>query len=136
MASGGKHRGDKNLVPMNKRTKDEQKRIAKAGGMASGAARRRKRDMQQALNAILDLPIKAGRLQQIRNLSEIKGKNITAEQAILLAQVNKALKGDTRAAVFVRDTAGCKPTDRVEFEQPTVVLTDEIIEEDEVIDEW
>lgn len=129
MASKTKHRGDKNLVPMNKRTKDEQKRIAKAGGMASGAARRRKRDMQQALNAILDLPLKAGRLQQIRNLSEVKGKNITAEQAILLAQVNKALKGDTRAATFVRDTAGCKPTDRVEFEETTIILTDEVIDE-------
>jgi len=100
--------------------------------MASGAARRRKRDMQQVLNAILDLPLKPGRLQQIRNLSEVKGKNITAEQAILLAQVNKALKGDTRAATFVRDTAGCKPTDRVEIDEiTTAVLTDEIIDDEE-----
>jgi len=44
--------------------------------MASGAARRRKRDMQQVLNAILDLPLKPGRLQQIRNLSEVKGNGL------------------------------------------------------------
>jgi hypothetical protein len=88
--------------------------------------------MQQALNAILDMPLKAGRVQQIRNLSEVKGKNITAEQAMLLAMVNKALKGDVRAATFVRDTAGCKPTDRVEIDEVTaVVLTDEVTE-----DEW
>ena len=88
--------------------------------------------MQQALNAILDMPLKAGRVQQIRNLSEVKGKNITAEQAMLLAMVNKALKGDVRAATFVRDTAGCKPTDRVEIDEVTaVVLTDEVME-----DEW
>lgn len=90
--------------------------------------------MQQALNAILDMPLKSGRVQQIRNLSEVKGKNITAEQAMLLAMVNKALKGDVRAATFVRDTAGCKPTDRVEIDEVTaVVLTDEVMDDEE---EW
>lgn len=88
--------------------------------------------MQQALNAILDMPLKSGRVQQIRNLSEVKGKNITAEQAILLAMVNKALKGDVRAATFVRDTVGCKPTDRVEIDEVTaVVLTDEVMDDEE-----
>ena len=130
MENKGNHRGDENLVPMNKRTKEKQREIAKAGGMASGISRRRKRDMQNALNAILDMPLKKGKLQQIRNLSEVKGKNITAEQAMLLAMVNKALKGDVRAATWVRDTAGCKPVDRVEIgEVTTAVLTDEYIEE-------
>lgn len=132
MAKAGKHKGDENLVPMNRRTKNEQRQIARAGGMASGAARRRKRDMQQALNAILDMPLRKGKLQQVRSLSEVKGKNITAEQAILLAMVNKAMKGDVRAATFVRDTVGCKPTDRVELEEVTaVVLTDEVIDDEE-----
>jgi general stress protein YciG len=132
MAKAGNHRGDENLVPLNRRTKEKQREIARAGGMASGAARRRKRDMQQALNAILDMPLKAGRVQQIRNLSEVKGKNITAEQAILLAMVNRALKGDVRAATFVRDTVGCKPTDRVELEEVTaIVLTDEVEDDEE-----
>ena len=130
MENKGNHRGDENLVPMNKRTKEKQREIAKAGGMASGISRRRKRDMQNALNAILDMPLKKGKLQQIRNLSEVKGKNITAEQAMLLAMVNKALKGDVRAATWVRDTAGCKPVDRVEIDEvTTAVLTDEYIEE-------
>ena len=93
---------DENLVPMNKRTK----------------------------SAILDMPLKKGKLQQIRNLSEVKGKNITTEQAILLAMVNKALKGNVQAATWVRDTAGCKPVERVEVDEIiTAVLTDEIIED-------
>ncbi len=88
--------------------------------------------MQQALNAILDMPLRKGKLQQIRSLSEVKGRNITAEQAILLAMVNKALKGDVRAATFVRDTVGCKPTDRVEIDEVTaVVLTDEVKDDEE-----
>lgn len=130
MENKGNHRGDENLVPLKSRTTAEQRRIQKAGGIASGISRRRKRDMQQALNAILDMPLKKGKLQQIRNLSEVKGKNITAEQAMLLAMVNKALKGDVRAATWVRDTAGCKPIDRVEIDEiTTAVLTDEYIED-------
>lgn len=121
---------DENLVPMNRRSKSEARAMGAKGGIASGVSRRRKRDMQQALNAILDMPLKKGKLQQIRNLSEVKGKNITAEQAMLLAMVNKALKGDVRAATWVRDTAGCKPVDRVEFDEvTTAVLTDEYIED-------
>lgn len=121
---------EENLVPMSKRSKSEARAYGRAGGIASGEARRRKRDMQQTLNMLLDLPLKKGKLQQIRNLSEVKGKNITAEQAILLAQINKALKGDTRAATFVRDTVGCKPVDHVEIDEiTTAVLTDEVIDE-------
>ena len=33
------------LIPMNERTKEEQKKIATKGGIASGKARRRKRKM-------------------------------------------------------------------------------------------
>lgn len=121
---------DENLVPMNKRSKNEARSLGAKGGIASGVSRRRKRDMQQALNAILDMPLKKGKLQQIRNLSEVKGKNITAEQAMLLAMVNKALKGNVQAATWVRDTAGCKPVDRVEIDEvTTAVLTDEYIED-------
>lgn len=130
MENRGNHRGDENLVPMNQRSKGEARSLGAKGGIASGVSRRRKRDMQQALNAILDMPLKKGKLQQIRNLSEVKGKNITAEQAMLLAMVNKALKGDVRAATWVRDTAGCKPVDRVEIDEvTTAVLTDEYIED-------
>lgn len=130
MGNKGNHPGDENLVPMNQRSKGEARSLGAKGGIASGVSRRRKRDMQNMLNAILDMPLKKGKLQQIRNLSEVKGKNITAEQAMLLAMVNKALKGDVRAATWVRDTAGCKPVDRVEIDEvTTAVLTDEYIED-------
>ena len=39
--------GTKNLIPQNRRTKDEQKTIARKGGVASGKARREKRLMSQ-----------------------------------------------------------------------------------------
>lgn len=45
---------DSNLVPQSKRTKDEQRKIARMGGRASGAARRRKRTLRQCLLALRD----------------------------------------------------------------------------------
>lgn len=46
--------GAENLIPMNKRTKDEQKAIATKGGIKSGQVRRRKRDMRELCNEILN----------------------------------------------------------------------------------
>lgn len=49
--------GKGNLIPMNKRTKEEQKAIATMGGKASGKARRQKRDMRQLCHEILNTTI-------------------------------------------------------------------------------
>ena len=46
--------GKDNLIPMNKRTKEEQKAIATKGGIKSGQVRRRKRDMRELCNEILN----------------------------------------------------------------------------------
>lgn len=46
--------GAENLIPMNKRTKEEQKVIATKGGIKSGQVRRRKRDMRELCNEILN----------------------------------------------------------------------------------
>ena len=46
-----------------------------------------------------------------------KGKSITLLEAILLAQINKAMMGDTSSASFLRDTSGNKLKDRVNEEK-------------------
>lgn len=46
-----------NLVPLNERTKEEQREIAKKGGIQSGKVRRRKRTMKEAAQLILKLPV-------------------------------------------------------------------------------
>ena len=43
-----------NLIPFNKRTEEEQRRIAKMGGIASGEARREKATFKKQLEMILD----------------------------------------------------------------------------------
>lgn len=43
-----------NLIPMNKRTKDEQREIARSGGIASGISRNNKKSFKEMINCILD----------------------------------------------------------------------------------
>ena len=50
---------NKNLNPMNERTKEEQREIARKGGRESGKVRRRKRTMKDAAQLILQLPVSA-----------------------------------------------------------------------------
>ena len=89
-----------NLKPGEyKLTQEEQKK----GGIASGEARRKKRDLKLAIQVLLE--------------TDIKGKNgevKSGAEAIAIAQFQKALKGDTRAFEVLRDTSGQKPVDKVE----------------------
>lgn len=104
------------LIPQSERTKDEQKRIARKGGIASGKARREKKLMRETLDMLLSMPIKNGKLadvDDIRSFAALKGKNISVQEAIMIAQIQKAMKGDTKAAEYVRDTIGQKPVDNV-----------------------
>lgn len=47
-------KGQENLVPLNKRTKEEQREIQIAGGIASGKARKEKATMKKTLEMLLD----------------------------------------------------------------------------------
>ncbi len=105
------------LVSLADRTTEEQQKIARQGGIASGKARREKKLFKETLESILTMPLKNGNcleIDEIQSFASAKGKNISVQEAILIAQIQKAMKGDTRAAEYVRDTIGQKPTDKVE----------------------
>lgn len=92
---------EKNLRPCEyKLTQEEQKK----GGKASGEARRRKRDLKLAMQALLEADVKDKRT----------GEVMSGAEAIALAQYRKAMKGDTKAFEVVRDTSGQKPIEKVE----------------------
>lgn len=100
-------------------TPEQRRENGRKGGIASGEAKRAKKAMKERLEVLLELSMKAGKstdIESIKNFAAIKGKNITVQDAMLIAQIQKALKGDTNAAVFVRDTAGQNPTQKVEAE--------------------
>lgn len=89
------------------------------GGIASAKAKREKKAMKETLETLLALSLKSGKvadIEELQNLAAIKGKNITVQDAIMLKQIQKAMKGDTKAAEYVRDTSGNKPKDELEMD--------------------
>lgn len=109
MAKGkgaGGYDGRANLIPMNRRTEIEQKRIATAGGKASGKARRQKANFRRVLNQILTMPIPDDVTKQEM---EAMGLDGTMQDMMLAGMVRKSLgEGMTsiEAAKFVAKYAG------------------------------
>ena len=104
---------DENLKPPTAR---EARERGTKGGIASGKARREKKAMKETLSVLLSMQLQNGRgadIETIRSISALKGKNISVQEAIMLAQIKKAMKGDTRAAEFVRDASGNKLAESV-----------------------
>lgn len=84
-------------------TGEKQVETARQGGIASGEARRQKRDLRRALEILLE-----------KTVSKDKdGKEISGAEAMALKQFEKALKGDTRAFEVIRDTAGQQVTQKI-----------------------
>lgn len=107
---------EQNLDPVQ--SKEEARKRGRAGGIASGKARREKKKMRETLEILLSMPMKAGKfadVESIRHFAALKGKNISVQDAIMIAQIQKAMKGDTKAAEYVRDTIGQKPVDSVDM---------------------
>lgn len=110
---GGEMPNEKNLIPFTERTESEQRAIQSKGGKASGAARRRKRDMAKAMKLLLDMPAVTGADAYLKQFGFAEA-DMTNQMAMLSAVFMKAMNGDVRAAEFVRDTAGYNPKIRLE----------------------
>ena len=103
-----------NLNPV--RSKEEAKERGRKGGIASGEARRRKKTMRETIEILLDMQVGNGKsvdIEAINDFAGLKGKNITVQEAMIIAQAHKALKGDLAALQFIRDTVGQKPSDNL-----------------------
>lgn len=104
------------LNPQNLRTlsPEEARKQGSKGGKASAKARRERKEMRDTFRNILDMPLKPGDLEEITTFQGANKLNVTVGEAIALIMANKAIKGDVRAAEFVRDTSGQRPTSSVQ----------------------
>lgn len=90
--------GYKNLVPLDQRTKDEQRSIQKEGGIASGAARRRKRSMREAADYYLSLPETDRRRVNAMLRDGIDTEDIDNQMAVVMGIAKSAKRGNPQAA--------------------------------------
>lgn len=101
-----------NLVPLST---EKAREIGSKGGIASGKARRDKKNIRLAVEALLE--------------RDYKGKDgiiLSGAEAITVKQMEKALKGDTKAFEVLRDSAGQKPIERVMVAEVDQTVIDEV----------
>ena len=84
--------GQNNLIPMSKRSKGEARENGRKGGIASGKARRAKRDIKAYLDILLDM-----------DLQTKDGKLMQGSERIATALFTKAANGDLTAIQKVLD---------------------------------
>ena len=95
--------GHENLIPFNKRSKDEAREYGSKGGKASGESRRRKAAMRDTMNRLLTMQA------EVEGLSDIlraDGGERTYEELITMVMIEKALRGDVNAFNAIKATVG------------------------------
>lgn len=100
---------NENLIPFNKRTVSEQRKIQSAGGKASGVARRRKADFRKTLNMLLTAEID---LEEWKPVLEALGVECTLESALNMAMIKEGLAGNVKAYEAIARYSG--QTDQTE----------------------
>ena len=75
--------------------------MGQRGGIASGRARREKKSLREALELLLDMPC-------------LDDSGLSNREAVAVALLREALKGEVRAFAALRDTVGEKPMEKKE----------------------
>ena len=85
------------------RSGEEAARRGRAGGKASGEARRRKADFRRTLNTLLTTEIDSTEWTPIL---KAMGLDSTLESAVNMAMIKEALAGNVKAYVAIKDVLG------------------------------
>lgn len=123
-----------NLIPMNERTEDEQREIARKGGIESGKTRRRKRTMREAAQIILKAPVNAEQADLLKKYG-IAEQDCTNLMLIMVKAVQMATDGDLKAAEFVRDILGENPQYKI-YEKRLEYLIADKESQSTLVNEW
>lgn len=96
---------EQNLIPMDQRSEDEARALGKQGGIASGAARRRRRALKEAADLYLSLP------PDRRKWNTLARRGVDPEdidnQMLMIAGLHAAAaEGDARAGRLLVDILG------------------------------
>ena len=106
----------KDLVPLNKRTKDEQKKITSKGGIASGKSRRRKKALRTALKEAVSLTLKElprDLRVAIMYAANITDMELTVSDAILGSLIRSACAGNSQMMKVLLDVLDETPDVRL-----------------------
>lgn len=103
---------EQNLRPGEYKLSQEE---GKRGGIASGEARRRKRDLRQALEMLLE-----------REMTSKSGEKMSGTEAITAKLFEQALKGNVKAFETIRSTVGQDPVQKIMVAEVEQSVIDEV----------
>lgn len=98
------------------RTTEEQREIARKGGIASGEARREKANLKKMLLVFLEEDA----------TTDKNGDPLTGAEFMVKIAVREMAKGSPKFWELIRDTAGFKPIDKVQVSDTDPALVAEI----------
>lgn len=88
---------EQNLIPNSERTPSQLREQTRKGGIASGKARREKRDRKQRAAELFDLTMQGAGVEKIKKFFNIN-EDLTAYETMVLSCFMKAMqKGDANA---------------------------------------
>ena len=98
----------KKLRPLNTRSQRERKKIAKMGAKASNRVQRNKKLLREAAEVLLATPADTD-TKAMSKRCRICDSHCTYAMAVVVAQLKKAIDGDTKAFIAIRDVLGENP---------------------------
>lgn len=94
---------------------EEAAKSGAKGGRASGAARRRKKDLRTALQVLLD-----------KKYTDSSGNKMTGTEMITAKLFQQALKGNIKAFETIRSTVGQDPVQKIMVAEVEQSIIDEV----------
>lgn len=117
---------NRNLIPTTRLSETERRELSRKGGLASAAARRRKKDIREVFDALLSSPATPEMQEKAEKLGFDAETVGTIYDVLGVAMIDKALSGDGYCFQLVRDSAGDRPTEKSEV--TASVMTDKDLE--------
>ena len=98
--------------------------MARKGVEVREARKKERQKIKDELNILLKVTLKRGDIvsaEDVLSLEEAEDMNVSAQTAINIAMIKRAIMGDVQAAQYLRDTVGEKPSDKVEVDQSLTI---------------
>ena len=96
----------KNGIATQFQSGEQAARNGEKGGIASGAARRRKKSLKEAADLFLSLPVADAKEWNKISKKGVEPEDIDNQMAIIVGLSMKAAKGDSKAAKVLFDLLG------------------------------
>lgn len=97
---------ENNLIRPEDLTPSERRENARKAGKASGAARRRKRDLKSTMKTLLEMPVADNDIYNALAKMGIAPESIDNHTAVVVALMQKAMSGNVKAFKEIRNLLG------------------------------